>query len=717
MGKIATKLREIKEGLRNDENLTRGRKGFVRGMKALPSSTGRYLVRKIPFVHWFPNYAPRWLVDDMIAGVTVALVLIPQALASAALAGIPLQQGLFASWLPSVIYFFMGTSKDIATGPTTSLSLLTNAVVLSITAQDLPIPPALIASGLSFSIGAFSLLFGLLNLGWILNFVTVPMLVGFQMSAALIIVQGQVPLILGESGVGQDFSLQEMQIPQNIATTQPLSLAVGVASIVIIISLKLMGKRWGQKSSIIRILSSLRNAFVIAISTAISFIVNKDLIIPQFPIAGTVALTLQSPQLPTKVVLLVAKRSFPVFIAAIAEHLIFAKSFAREHNYEIDESQELVFLGTANIVNGFFGGMPVSGSLSLSAVNSTTGVRSPLSGLFSAGFVFLAINVLTETFQWIPTAAASAIILISVGETLPPNSIPLTYWKGSFADFIGFFVVMNVALVTSLEFALGLGVVYIALYTLLRTLFSSISPLKPHDLENRYSFESVNRMSIPLQGGRLVPQGTQLITLETPLIYLNAERIKKDILEAIWTYHEPTPYGPTERIGWSDYRLRRTAALRRRSNINTPTRFLPRLEVVVFNFTRVTFIDTTGLTYLQDLKDEIMAYSGDAVELRFVGMIDAVQKKFKRVGWPLGTYQESQIGLVAGIDIIFEDLHDAVAAPRSVRASMNGLDFGFVNSRNDMEQFTDEEAFEKGRMNIIVTNVVTKDGRAYKEEI
>ncbi|KAK6595158.1 sulfate permease [Botrytis cinerea] len=699
MGKIATKLREIKEGIRNDENLTRGRKGFVRGIKGLPSSTGKYLVRKIPFVHWFPNYAPRWLVDDMIAGVTVALVLIPQALASAALAGIPLQQGLFASWLPSVIYFFMGTSKDIATGPTTSLSLLTNAVVLSITAEGFPVPPALIASGLSFSIGTFSLLFGLLNLGWILNFVTVPMLVGFQMSAALIIVQG-------------------MQIPKNIATTQPLSLAVGVASIVIIILLKLMGKKWGHKSSIIRILSNLRNAFVIAISTTISFIINKDLVIPQFPIAGTVALTLQSPQLPTKLVLLVAKKSFPVsFIAAIAQHLIFAKSFAREHNYEIDESQELVFLGTANIVNSFFGGMPVSGSLSLSAVNSTTGVRSPLSGLFSAGFVFLAINMLTETFQWIPTAATSAIILVAVGETLPPNSIPLTYWKGSFADFIGFFVVMNVALVTSLELALGLGIVYIALYTLLRTLFSSISPLKPHDIENRYSFESVNRMSIPLQGGRLVPQGTQLITLETPLIYLNAERVKKDILEAIWTYHEPTPYGPTERNGWSDYRVRRTAALRRRSNINTPTRFLPRLEVIVFNFTRVTFIDTTGLTYLQDLKDEIMAYSGDAVELRFVGMIDSVQKKFKRVGWPLGTYQESQIGLVAGIDIIFEDLHDAVAAPRSVRASMNGLDFGFANPRNDMEQFGDEEAFEKGRMNVIVTNVVTKDGRAYKEKM
>lgn len=359
--------------------------------------------------------------------------------------------------------------------------------------------------------------------------------------------------------------------------------------------------------------------------------------------------------------------------------------------------------------------MPVSGSLSLSAVNSGTGVRSPLGGLFSAGLVFLAMNHLTEGFRWIPTAATSAIVLLSVGNILPPQSIPLTYWKRSFADFIGFFIVMNVALPAGLEFALGLGVVYMLFYTLLRTLFTSTTPLKKLDIENRYSFNDAKRMRIPLAGG-LIPQGTQVITLETPLIYLNAERIKKDILEAVWTIHEPTPYGPTDRKGWSDYRERRTAVLRRRSNLNTPIRFLPKLEVLVFNFACVSFIDTTGLTYLQDLKDAIMEYSGDAVEIRFVGMNPAVQEKFKRVGWPLGTYQESQIGLVAGIDIIFDDLRDAVAAPRSVRASMNGLDFGFRNPRNDMEQDLDEEAFQKGMMNIIVTNVMTKDGRAYKQE-
>lgn len=233
-----------------------------------------------------------------------------------------------------------------------------------------------------------------------------------------------------------------------------------------------------------------------------------------------------------------------MFIAAVAEHLIFAKSFARRHNYEIDEPQELVFLGTANIVNGMFGGMPVSGSISPSAVNWATGVRSPLSGLFSAGLSFLAINELTESFKWLPTAATSAIVLVSVGEILPPNSIPLTYWKGSFADFIVVFVVMNVALVAGLEIALGFCIFYMILYTLLRTLFSSITPLKPLDVENRYGFKDVERMRLPLSGG-IIPIGTQVITLETLLIYLNAKRIKKDILEAVWTNHEPTPYGPT----------------------------------------------------------------------------------------------------------------------------------------------------------------------------
>ncbi|PQE22125.1 sulfate permease protein [Rutstroemia sp. NJR-2017a BBW] len=712
MNKIAQKLRGLKEGFLDDENFTRARRGIVRGVKDLPSGAARYSLQKFPAIQWLPRYSPRWLLDDIIAGITVALVLVPQALGTAALAGVPLQDGLFASWLPSAIYFFMGTSKDLATGPTTSLGLLTGVAILSITAQGLPIPPAVIAAALSFSIGAISLVVGLLRLGWVINFVTVPMLVGFQMTSALILVQGQVPVILGESDVSTSFIQQGTDILLQIKTTQPLSLAIGVASIVLLIALKLMGKHWAHKSSIVRVLSNTRNAVVIVIFTGVSFIINKDLSIPQFPIAGKFPQGIRFPQPPTQVVLLILTRAaLPVFIAAASEHLIFTKTFSRRNHYEIDPSQELVSLGIMNVANGAFGGMPVAGSLSLSAVNSTTGVRSPLGGLFTSAIVLLAIHRMTEVFRWIPNAAVGAVILMSVAETLPSNSIFITYWKGSFADFVGFFIVMNIGIATTPETGLGLGVVYMIFYTLIRTMFSSIAPVDHFDIENKFSGMERLRIPLPLGG---VPRGTQIVSLETPIIFVNAEKIKKDIIDAVWTNHEPTPSGPTSRKVWNENRIKRTAFLRRKNNINTPTRYLPRLEILIIDLTRVPFIDTSGLTLLQDLKYELMIYTGDSVEIRFVGMNAAVRKKFDRIRWPLGTWQESQIGLVVGIDITFEDIRDAAAAPRSIRASMNGLDFGFA--RNDMQQDSDDEAFQKGMMNIIVTNVMTKDGRAYKEE-
>jgi len=111
MGKVADRWAGIKTGIKTDTNLTRARHGVVRGAKALPSTTGRYMIQKVPVVQWLPRYSPTWLINDFIAGITVGLLLIPQALAYAALAGIPLQVGLLASWLPSAIYFFQGTSK------------------------------------------------------------------------------------------------------------------------------------------------------------------------------------------------------------------------------------------------------------------------------------------------------------------------------------------------------------------------------------------------------------------------------------------------------------------------------------------------------------------------------------------------------------------------------------------------------------------------------
>ena len=114
MGRIAAKWAALKYELRSDENLTRARHGIVRGVRAVPSATGQYLIQKVPVVQWLPNYKPMWIFNDAGAGITVGVLLVPQALAYASLAGIPLQDGLLASWLPSAIYAIMGTSKGMS---------------------------------------------------------------------------------------------------------------------------------------------------------------------------------------------------------------------------------------------------------------------------------------------------------------------------------------------------------------------------------------------------------------------------------------------------------------------------------------------------------------------------------------------------------------------------------------------------------------------------
>lgn len=111
--KISEKFASVKKGLQTDPNLTRARKGIVRGGNALPAATGRYLIQKVPVTQWLPRYMPRWIVNDIISGLTIGMVMIPQALAFATIAGLPLQMGLLASWLPSALYFFQGTSKGM----------------------------------------------------------------------------------------------------------------------------------------------------------------------------------------------------------------------------------------------------------------------------------------------------------------------------------------------------------------------------------------------------------------------------------------------------------------------------------------------------------------------------------------------------------------------------------------------------------------------------
>ncbi|TVY81665.1 putative sulfate permease, partial [Lachnellula suecica] len=516
---------KVANGIRTDENLRRAKDIIRHGGSALPAATGRYILQKVPVIQWLPKYSPRWLINDLIAGLTVGVILVPQALAYAKIATIPLQDGLLASWLPSALYFIMGTLKDISVGPTSIIGLLTAQIIKTVSKEGYT--PTAIAVAIAFSVGVYCLVMGLLKLGFLLEFVSLPVLTGFISAAAITIILGQVPAIFGET-VGTGTSTQIHDIFAMLGKTKPITFAVGISAMILLILIQTTGKRWGKNSKALWVVSIGRNAIVIVIFSVMSFFVNKDIKTkPKFDLTGAIPAGLLPPKSPD--LALVGKvftSSLAVFIAAALEHIAICKAFARKNNYAIDQSQELTYLGAINVLNSFFGGMAVGGAASRTAVNSESGVKSPLSGLFT--------------------------ILAVLG----------------FADFaasqIAFWVTLFVSAETGIEVASGFMVVY----TILSIVFSKAQGVTKSTFFRHYPSSSTREAIDEL------PSGTALVKMEHPIIFLNASRAKGSILDAVQTYHLRSPSKFTNQSKnpdrmWSELGAQHIKLLRKKAGIPT----------------------------------------------------------------------------------------------------------------------------------------------------
>lgn len=276
---------------------------------------------------------------------------------------------------------------------------------------------------------------GLPKFGFLLEFVSLPVLTGFISAAAITIILGQVPAIFGETNAGSGAANQIHDIFAKLPQTKPITFAVGISGIFLLCTMQYAGKKWGKTSKAVWIMSIGGNAITILLFSIISFFVNKDIKTPIFDLTGKIPAGLLPPKSPD--LALVGKAfqsSLAVFIAAALEHIAICKAFGRKNNYTIDQSQELTFLGAINILNSFFGGMAASEAASRTAVNSESGVKSPLSGLFTTGAVLLSVYFLTGALFWIPKATLSAVIIVAVWQIVEFKEF-LHYWKVSFADF------------------------------------------------------------------------------------------------------------------------------------------------------------------------------------------------------------------------------------------------------------------------------------------
>ncbi|KAF1846482.1 sulfate permease [Cucurbitaria berberidis CBS 394.84] len=622
MDYIRKTTKQSQEAIATDTTIQRTARYSAKAVRAFPSVAGQYLLDRVPVVHWLPKYNIRWLLNDTLAGITVGVLLIPQSLAYAKIATIPGQFGLMSSWLPNFLYFIMGTSKDLSTGPTSLMGLLTAEIIHDVSKEGHT--PQAIASGVAMSVGIYSLVIGLLKLGFLLEFISVPVLSGFISAAAIVIMLGQIPSLFGitvRSGTANIIHDLFAKIPQYDGPT----CGIGLGGIVLLVAMQKVGQRWGSKSKAIWLLALGRSAVVLVLFTGISYAVNKNRVDdPVWALSKVKSDGIDTPRMPTsQLIQKVFPRSIAPFIAASIEHLAIAKAFSRKNGYVVDPAQELVYLGFTNFFNSFFSSMAVGGAMSRTAVNSDAGVKSPAYGLIAGGVVILSIFKLSPALFWIPKATLAAIIVTAVWHIVVPLRVFYGYWRTSLVDFITSMLAFWLTLFQSSEIGIGAAVGFNIAYQLVFKAFHRVRRVTTIDIQSN---------TLPA-GVQTIPLDTQVFRIHQSILFYNAYRIKNQCLDAVQTYNSgdvQTLEAQHANRNWSVAGDRRASRLRTKAEIlEEPVQ----IRAVILDMTCVYNIDTTGLSALKDLKADVEKFGGKNTQLRLVGLQDRVRERFARFGW------------------------------------------------------------------------------------
>ncbi|KAL7793169.1 sulfate transporter family domain-containing protein [Trichoderma ceciliae] len=646
MEKVSKGLSQAKEdtaeAYRTDATVNRVKRWSGPISRRIPSATAEYLIEKLPIVQWLPTYNPKWLLNDFIAGITVGVMFVPQGISYAKIATIPVVHGLYSAWIPSLLYVFMGTSKEISTGPTSVLGLLTAEAVSSLPNED----PAEVASAVAFMVGVYALIVGALKLGFLLDFVSGPVLTGWISAVALVILLGQVGSLVGLT-VGSTTVEIIRGVLGHLDKIQGMTACIGLTGIAMLLVFEHVGKTLGKKNKWIKFVCTSRAAVVLVIYTLISWGVNKDRAkadymwaVTEIDANGLAKVKTHDSNLLTKVI----GRSVAPFIAMSIEHLGVGKAFGLRNGYDIDRSQELLFLGTANMVASIQGSMASGGAMSRTAVSSEAGSRSPMNFIFTGGFVLLTLYELAPALYWIPKATLAAIIIMAVAHLVSPPKLFYRYWRISFIDFVASMLGFWVTLFTSTEIGLAVSVAFSLVYTLLRLAFPGLIKVTHEQTENNHWQLSKSR---PDDAGIDVPPEAYLVRFNNDLLFPNAERLKNAIVEDIKVRYAPTAVmlqAAEDNRMWNDRTKRRVARTRHREQITPISTDMSPLRYIVLDFGKVSFIDTTGILLLIELKMALRKYLGSDLQFRFVNMAPAVLERFTRSEWELVREGEERTG-------------------------------------------------------------------------
>ena len=429
-------------------------------MKSAP--TWHRLIPSLPILEWGRGYDRNTLTSDLMAALIVTVMLIPQGLAYALLAGLPPEVGLYASIAPLVLYAILGTSRVLAVGPVAVVSLMTASAIGQHAVAGSQEYWS-VAITLAFMSGSMLLLMGVLRLGFLANFLSHPVISGFISASGLLIAASQMKTIMGVTSDSQNFIDLMFDLLSQIPNTHTLTFTIGLIAIIFLawsrVGLKRALLTFGLKAKSADIITKSAPVAVIAFTALLTWIFQwQD---QGLKIVGTIPQGLPPLSVPLWDLALWKELAVPALLISVVgfvESVSVGQTLAAKRRQRIEPDQELVALGASNLSSSLTGGFPVTGGFSRSVINFDSGAKTPAAGAFTAIGIASASLLLTPALFYLPQAVLSATIIVTV-MSLVDFSILKRTWAFSKTDFIGVLTTLLATLSVSIEIGLMVGVV------------------------------------------------------------------------------------------------------------------------------------------------------------------------------------------------------------------------------------------------------------------
>ncbi|MHB8122122.1 MAG: SulP family inorganic anion transporter [Desulfuromonadaceae bacterium] len=525
--------------------------------------------------HWLRSYRPADLPGDLAAGAVVAVVLAPQGMAYALLAGLPPIVGLYAATVPLLAYALVGSSRHLAVGPVAMVSLLVH-VACSKIAQ--PGTSAYLAAALQLALltGLVQVLLGAVRAGFMVNFLSRAAIGGFTSAAALLIALSQMKSLLGVSGSSGGSALQlTRNLISHLGDTHTLTLALGLGAIGLLLVMQRLTPRIpGPLLAVI--VGTLLTAFLNLDLAGVKTVGNLPHGLPPFAVPDFSFGQLRS----------LLPASLTIAMIGYLESFAVAGLIADKGKYRIDPNRELLGLGAANLATAFFSGYPVTGGFSRTAVNHRAGARTGLAGVITALIISVILLWFTHLFHYLPTTILAAIVIVAVVGLVEIAEVRYLF-RVKPSDGFTFLLTFLVTLGFGVEWGIGGGVVFSLLVFIWRSAHPHIAQLGW--LANEGVFRNIRRYP-----EAVVPPGLLLVRIDASLYFANMAFVE-DWLRSTLT-------------GRSD------------------------VTHIIFDMSGVNDIDAVALSAMERMVDR---YAERDIAVAFSGMKGPVRDLAGRAGWPL----------------------------------------------------------------------------------